>query len=103
MTEGVYISEGVVEAHIGDHKKMDQWVLEDEAAFSLILAEYCLDIRVKMIEKCTVTTKKEIHTHEQTRRILSQYFIILRADAVESSTNQFIFYYRKVRGVSMTV
>ena len=69
MSEGVYISKRGSWAWTCDHKKMDQWVLEDKATFSSIVAEHCLNVRVKMMGKCTVTMKKEIGTHEQTWRI----------------------------------
>ena len=60
-----------------------------------------------MIGKCTVIMKKEICTHEKFVQILvnkveeflSENIIIL--DLMQSSMNQFIFYYKRMKGVSM--
>ena len=85
-------------------------MLEDEAAFSLILAQDCLDIKVKMMGKCTVTIKTEIYTHSQFVQILmdnldeflNENIVILETNSMQSSMNTFIFYYKKMKGVSIT-
>ena len=106
--KGVYISEGAVGAcTCGDHKKMDQQALEDEATFSLILAQDCLDIKIKMMAKCTVTTKAEIYTCSQFDQILvhnldeflNENIVILETNSMQMST--FIFY-KRMKGVSIT-
>ena len=89
---------------------MDQQALEDEGVFSLILAQDCLDIKVKMMGKCTVTMKTEIYTCSQFVQILvdnlddflSENIIILETNSMQSSTNTFIFYYKRIKGVSIT-
>ena len=82
----------------GDHKKMDQEALEDEATFSLILAQDCLDIKVKMMGKCSVATKAEIYTLLQFNQILmhnldeflNENIVILETASMQRNT--FIFY-----------
>ena len=90
--------------------KMDQRVLEDEATFSLILAQDCLDVKVKMMGKCTVTMKTEIYSCSQFVQILmdnldeflNENIVILETNSVQSSMNTFIFYYKRMKGVSIT-
>ena len=66
----------------GDNEMSDQAVLllEDAAVFSLIFAEHCFNVKVNLFGKCTVTTKKEICTHEQFVKMLINKIGVIISD-----------------------
>lgn len=77
-------------------------MIEDEVMVLLIFADDCLDVKVNILGKCTITTNKHICTNKQFHKmvmakmeaIINEKIVVLKIDRL--SKNEYMLYYKRL-------